>query len=107
MGEMTAQSDEHLRTLAFAEIALGQIKALKQPAYPRNYEVWYHYATGYHPAVNQLINQLLKSNGTLTQGDIDSIYERFFSPVRQATEIDNATSRFIRQIDAVLVMLGQ
>ena len=99
--------DHYLATYEFAEIALGQIKALKQPAHPRNYEVWYHYATGYHPAVNQLINQLLKANGGLTQGDIDAIYERFFSPARQATEIDNATSRFIKQVDAVLNLLGQ
>ena len=43
---MTARADEHERTLAFAEIALGQIKALRQPASPRNFEVWYTYATG-------------------------------------------------------------
>ena len=42
---------DYLQTYEFAEIALGQIKALKQPASPRNYEVWYHYATGYYPAV--------------------------------------------------------
>ncbi len=76
----TDRPDEYLQTYEFAEIALGQIKALKQPASPRYYEVWYHYATGYHPAVNQLINQLPKSNGKLTQSDIDAIYERFFSP---------------------------
>ena len=46
---MTGQADEHERTMAFAEIALGQIKALRQPATPRNYEVWYAYATGYQP----------------------------------------------------------
>ena len=56
---MTAQADEHQRTLAFAEIALGQIKALRQPAYPRNYEVWYAYATGYNPSLNQTINETL------------------------------------------------
>jgi diguanylate cyclase len=100
-------ASQYVATYEFAEIALGQIKSLKQPAHPRNYEVWYHYATGYHPAVNQLVNQLLKTNGTLTQGDIDAIYDRFFSPVRQATEIDNATSRFINQIDAVMSMLGK
>src|SRR4030042_6401341 len=61
--EFTALGDHYLSTYEFAEIALRQIKALKQPAHPRNYEVWYHYATGYHPAVNQLINQLLKANG--------------------------------------------
>ena len=32
---MTSQADEHERTLAFAEIALGQIRALRQPATPR------------------------------------------------------------------------
>ena len=46
---MTANSDDHERTMAFAEIALGQIKALRQPATPRVYEVWYSYATGYNP----------------------------------------------------------
>ena len=49
---MTGRADEHERTMAFAEIALGQIKALRQPATPRNYEIWYTYATGYHPALN-------------------------------------------------------
>ena len=100
-------SEEFLQTYEFAEIALGQIKALKQPANPRNYEVWYHYATGYHPAVNQLINQLLKTNGKLTQADIDAIYERFFSPAKQVSEIDSATTRFIQQIDEVMGMLNQ
>ena len=34
-------ADEHERTMAFAEIALGQIKALRQAATPRNFEIWY------------------------------------------------------------------
>jgi diguanylate cyclase len=38
---MSDSGGEHERTLAFAEIALGQIKALRQPSTPRNYEVWY------------------------------------------------------------------
>ena len=50
---MTGYADEHERTMAFAEIALGQIKALRQAATPRNYEIWYAYATGYHPSLNQ------------------------------------------------------
>ena len=39
---MADRSDEHERTMAFAEIALGQIRALRQPAAPRVYEVWYN-----------------------------------------------------------------
>ena len=51
---MGTSGDEHERTMAFAEIALGQIKALRQPATPRNFEVWYSYATGYHPTLNEV-----------------------------------------------------
>ena len=57
---MTGHADDHERTMAFAEIALGQIKALRQAATPRNYEIWYAYATGYHPSLNQKINETLK-----------------------------------------------
>ena len=61
--------------MAFAEIALGQIKALRQPATPRNYEIWYTYATGYNPSLNQTINETLAQNGTLTDADLEQIYD--------------------------------
>jgi hypothetical protein len=41
-GPAADRLDDYLPTYEFAEIALGQIKALKQPASPRYYEVWYH-----------------------------------------------------------------
>jgi diguanylate cyclase len=53
---MTANGDDE-RTLAFAEIALGQIKALRQHATPRVYDVWYSYVTGYNPSLNQTIDE--------------------------------------------------
>src|ERR1043165_300464 len=79
---MSVRSDDHERTMAFAEIALGQIKALRQPASPRNYEVWYTYATGYNPSLNETINETLTRNGTLSAADIDQIYETYLSPAR-------------------------
>ena len=36
---------------------------------PRNYEIWYTYATGYHPALNAQINATLKAKGTITEAD--------------------------------------
>ena len=51
---MAVPRDEHERSApAFAEIALEQIRALRQPASPRNFEIWYQYATGYNPALNR------------------------------------------------------
>src|SRR3954464_5345483 len=96
--EMTEKSDEYDRTLAFAEIALGQIRALRQPAYPRNYEVWYAYATGYNPALNQAINETITRNGTLTTADIDQIYDTYLSPARLSDRLDNVGCQIVDEI---------
>lgn len=102
---MTAQSEEHERTMAFAEIALGQIKALRQPAYPRNYEVWYAYATGHNPTLNQTINETIARNGTLTNSDIDQIYETYLSPARLTDRIDNVGGQIVDEINQVMAMI--
>jgi diguanylate cyclase len=102
---MAGQSDEYERTLAFAEIAFGQLKALRQPAYPRNYEVWYAYATGYNPSLNQTINQTITRNGTLTAAEVDQIYETYLSPVRLSDRIDNVGGQIVDEIEQVMSMI--
>jgi diguanylate cyclase len=102
---MTGQSDEHERTMAFAQIALGQIRALRQSAAPRNYEVWYSYATGYNLTLNQKINEALSLQGTLTDADIADLYATFISPTRHADEIDAVNYKIsgqMRQITALI-----
>jgi hypothetical protein len=44
--------DEHERTMAFAQLALGQISSLRLNATPRNYEIWYVYAKSASPRPN-------------------------------------------------------
>jgi diguanylate cyclase len=102
---MNGPSDEHERTMAFANIALGQIKALRQPASPRNYEVWYAYATGYNPSLNQMINETLARNGTLSEADIDQIFDTYLSPTRLTDRIDKVGSRVKDEIDQVMAMI--
>jgi diguanylate cyclase len=91
---MGVPRDEHERTLAFADIALGQIKALAQAAIPRNFEIWYNYATGYNPALNQLINQTLEQKGTLGEADLEEIYATYIASSQATDRIDtvNATA---------------
>ena len=104
--EMTGHADEHERTMAFAEIALGQIKALRQPATPRNYEVWYAYATGYHPSLNQKINELLHhQNGALTDADLDQVYQDYLSPTRLSDRIDTVGNQVKGEIEQVMAMI--
>lgn len=102
---MTGHADEHERTMAFADIALGQIKALRQAATPRNYEVWYAYATGYHPSLNQKLNETLQQNGTLTDADLEHIYEAYLSPSRLTERIDKVGSQVMDEIEQVMAMI--
>ena len=102
---MAEIADEHERTMAFAEIALGQLKALRQPATPRNYEIWYSYATGYSPSLNQTINETLARSGTLTDTDLEQIYANFISPTRLTDKIDSVGSRVMDEINQVMSMM--
>jgi diguanylate cyclase len=103
---MTLHADEHERTMAFAEIALGQIRALRQPATPWHFEIWYTYATGYSPSLNQMINELLTRNGTLSDADINQIYETYISSSRFTDRIDHVGSQVMGEIEQVMAMIG-
>lgn len=102
---MTGSGDEHERTMAFAEIAMSQIRSLRQPATPRAYELWYGYATGYNPSLNETVNETLSRNGTLTEADIDQIYETFLSPTRFSERIDKVGSQVMDEINQVMAMV--
>ncbi len=102
---MTARSDEPERTLAFAEIALGQIRALSQPATPRNFAIWYDYATGYNAALNRAINQRLEQKSALDEADLEQIYETHINATRIGDQINTVGSRVLDEIKQVLAMI--
>ena len=103
---MAGPKDDHERTMAFAEIAFGQIKALRQPASPRHFEIWYTYATGYNPSLNQTINETLARDGTLSEADINQIYETYISPTRFTDRIDHVGAQVKGEIEQVMAMIG-
>jgi diguanylate cyclase len=97
--------DEHERTMAFAEVALGQIRSLRQTAIPRNYEIWYVYATGYNAPLNKIVNETLARNGKLTEADLEQIYETYLSHIKTTDRIDKVGARVIGEIDDVMKLL--
>jgi diguanylate cyclase len=102
---MTGRTEDYERTMAFADIALGQMKSLRQPATPRNFEIWYAYASGYHPALNQRVNATLKAEGTISEADLTQIYEIYLSPARLTERIDEVGSQVKGEIDQVMAMI--
>jgi diguanylate cyclase len=103
---MQVPAEDHKRTIAFAEIALGQIRALGQPATPRHFEVWYHYATGYNPSLNQLINDTLARVGTLGEAEINEIYDTYLSPSRMTDRIDRVNEQVMDEMDQVMSVIN-
>jgi len=98
--------DEHERTMAFAEVALGQIRSLRQTAIPRNYEIWYIYATGYNAPLNKIINETLARHGKLTEADLEQIYETYLSHLKTTDRIDKVGARVIGEIDDVMRLIA-
>jgi diguanylate cyclase len=104
---MATASDKHERTIAFAEVALRQIKALRQPAEPRDYEIWYTYATGYNPSLNKAINDTLARAGNLSSAEVEAIYGTYLSPTRSSARIDTVGAKVADEIEQVMSMIDQ
>jgi diguanylate cyclase len=102
---MAAGGADHGRTIALAEVALDQIKALRLPAEPRIFEIWYHYATGYNPALNKLINAKLERTGALTVADLDEVYNTYFTPTRVTDRIEEVNAKVVDEIGQVMAMV--
>ncbi len=99
---MPGALDEYERTMAFAEIALGQIKSLRQLALPRNYEIWYVYASGANPALNKVIDDILAQSGRLSESNLAQIYDTYLSQTRSADRLDKVGAGVIREINDVM-----
>jgi diguanylate cyclase len=102
---MGVPHDEHERSLAFAEIALGQIRALGQPASPRNFEIWYHYATGYNQPLNQSVNEALAKKGALGEADLEQIYDTYIAVSRVGDRLDSVNTRVLGEIKQVIATI--
>src|ERR1043166_6593672 len=117
------------RTIALAEQALGQIKALKLPGDPQSYEIWYTYVAGTRPKLNAHINDILARRETLSPAagprpkpnppindilarretpspaDLDQIYYQFFSQARVAEHVEIVGAKIQGEVDQIVAMI--
>ena len=102
---MAASEGDFERTIGLAESALERIKALRHPATPHNFEVWYTYAAGINPTLNQAINALIGANGTITEAQAEEIYLKYFSATEIGERIDKVGTQIAGEIEQVMAMI--
>jgi diguanylate cyclase len=100
-----AAADEYERTIGFGEGALDRIRRHRYPAYPRNYELWYTYMTGYNAGLNQAINDVLDSGGLLGEEELEQLYEGHLSPARFARRFDEVGSHIQDELGRIVALL--
>jgi diguanylate cyclase len=71
---------EASQSIALAEAALDTIRLLRQPAVPRNYEIWYVYRSGQNPSLSRIVDELVAKNGTLDGKDCERVYQLCLAP---------------------------
>jgi diguanylate cyclase len=102
---MVSSEGEFERTIGIAESAIERIKALRHPANPHNFEVWYTYATGMNPALNHAINELIGANDTISEAQVEEIYLKHFSAADIGERIDKVGTQIAGEIEQVMAMI--
>lgn len=99
MQQISAETE---RSFEFCDMAVAQMKGRLITPIPRNYDVWYTYASGYNTALSDAINAILDGRGAITQDEIDHIHETHLSAMRLGDEIDKVGERFQEELNDLL-----
>jgi len=101
---MSTDSDGE-RTFSIAVRAMELMRTYGSSADPRAYEVWYTYAQGHKPLMNDAIKRLVASHGALPQAELEALHKHFLSSQRFAVEAEKTSTGVIAEIDQVVEMI--
>lgn len=93
-------NEEFTRTLAYANTAFGLIKRGEIPPYPQFYELFYTYATGVNPSLNERINSIL-GNGMPKVEVVESLYNEFLKTEAFNERISTVSDLMAKNIGSV------
>jgi diguanylate cyclase len=103
---MTAKSEKHTRTLAFAKYAIEQIERFGLCADPKSFELWYRYATGQNSELNQAINDAISGPEGLTEATFDRLCDLYSPHARAGSRLSAAATGLSDEITQVMGMIG-
>ena len=93
-------NDEFNRAMAYANSAIGMLKRGEIPPYPQFYELFYTYATGVNPSLNERINAIL-GEGVPSMDIIESLYNEFLKSEAMDERINVVSDLISKNIGSV------
>jgi diguanylate cyclase len=94
------------RSVAIGEKALGYIKYNQTSAAPDGYELWYNYASGLKPELNNQIKTLLSEQPRIKQDQLDELYTTHFNASEVDDRMEEISSQVAVELNEVMEMVG-
>lgn len=104
---MMVESFSRNRSLEIAKEAIRHIVRLEQSGAPPSYEVWYHYAAGDIPQLNETIDGIVDKSGRVTEFEIDEIRRRYLRPSNMPERLKAIGQTFNDEVEQVLGMVEE
>src|SRR5260221_307010 len=93
---------EQARSMALAEATQSSLKRLSLSPTPRNYEIWYAYATGQDRALTSALEGMLAGGGTPTESDLEVLHETHFGGARTLGKLQNVGSGISAELRSIV-----
>jgi diguanylate cyclase len=90
-----------------AQSALEHIEALRHPADPPSFEVWYAYSTGEVADLKKAIDAKLEGNSFFGVVELEQLHEQFISPARNIGRVEGIGSDLRAELDRILPSINQ
>ncbi|MBD8894168.1 GGDEF domain-containing protein [Roseibium litorale] len=101
-----AEDDDFKRTIVYGESAISYIKRNSLPAYPKSYELWYTYSSGYNHGLNRAINEILRHKGSISSEDMQQLYAKYLSPTRLGDRLSDVGSKVSKEVEGLIETLA-
>jgi diguanylate cyclase len=102
----TTDGRSHDQTIGYAQLALKEITALRLPADPASFAVWYAYSTGRNPALNETINQIIKRHDGMTISELDHIHQEYISLSGVVDRIEDVGTRIGDEVNQLATKIN-
>lgn len=100
------QNSDSNRSVELGEKALGYIKYNQTSATPDGYELWFNFASGLKPELNQKIKSLLAENPRISQQQLDDIYAEYFLGGEVDQRMEEISNQVSHELNDIIDMVG-